>query len=77
MIQGQVPPTKYEPTKNVLHVMSSELLVNYALCHVNSGVPNILVIVMYAVYRVFNPDSGQTKPKADLKKNDETQDINY
>jgi hypothetical protein len=39
--------------KNVHHVMSSELLVKYALCRVASG-----VIVMHAVYRVFNPNHG-------------------
>jgi hypothetical protein len=44
--------------KNVHHVMSSELLVKYALCHVASGVPNIPVIVMHAAYRVFNPNHG-------------------
>ena len=44
--------------KNVHHVMSSELLVKYALCHVASGAQNIPVIVMYAVYRVFNPNHG-------------------
>jgi hypothetical protein len=38
--------------------MSSELLVQYALCHVASGAQNIPVIVMYAVYRVFNPNHG-------------------
>jgi hypothetical protein len=44
--------------KNVHHVMSSELLVKYALCHVASGVQNIPAIVMYTVYREFNPNYG-------------------
>jgi hypothetical protein len=36
-------------------------------CHVASGVPNIPVIVMHAVYSVFNPNHGieteMLKPK--------------
>jgi hypothetical protein len=52
------PQTKREPIKTVHRLMSSELLVEYALCHVASGAQNIPVIVMYAVYRVFNPNHG-------------------
>jgi hypothetical protein len=52
------PQTKHEPMKNVHHVLSSELLDKYALCHVASGVQNTPVIVMHAVYRVYNPNHG-------------------
>jgi hypothetical protein len=52
------PQTKREPIKIVHGLMSSELLVQYAPCHVACGAHNIPVIFMYAVYRVFNPNHG-------------------
>jgi hypothetical protein len=57
------PQIKHEPMNNVHHMTSSELcpiqqLVKYALCNAVCGVQNIPVIVICAVYSVFNPNHG-------------------